>query len=186
MRKLLISQMVTLDGFFSGPNGELDWHMVDEEFNTWAIDQLDSVDTLVFGRVTYEFMASWWPTPAAIEDDQEVARRMNTKAKLVFSKTLDTAEWANTRVVKTDPAGEIRRLKAQPGQDMVIFGSGQITSLLAAAGLIDEYRILTCPVVLGKGVPLFSGLAEPVRLRTLSSRLLKNGVTLCSYAPEGG
>src|SRR5689334_15159403 len=137
--------MVSLDGFFAGPNGELDWHVVDEEFNEFAIDQLNAMDALIFGRVTYEGMLSYWPTQIAIENDPEIADKMNTLPKLVFSKTLDRVEWGqwdNARLIKGDIGEEIAKLKQQPGKDMVIFGSGSIVSTLAQLGLIDEYRIL--------------------------------------------
>src|SRR5258708_25381331 len=102
MKKLLVSEMVSVDGFFAGPNGEIDWHNVDEEFNTFAIEQLDSVDTLVFGRVTYELMASYWPTAEALKDDSVVAAKMNALPKIVFSKTLEKVEWNNSLLAKND------------------------------------------------------------------------------------
>src|SRR6266571_6358903 len=103
--------MVSLDGFFAGPRGEFDWPLVDEGFNQFAIAQLDSVDTLLFGRVTYEGMASYWPTPEAIASDPAVARRMNELPKIVFSRTLDRAEWSNTRIARGDLAEAIAALK---------------------------------------------------------------------------
>ena len=100
MRKVILFNMVTLDGFFEGPNREINWHHVDEEFNEFAIDQLDSADGLLFGRVTYEMMASYWPTPAARTNDPIVAGKMNALPKFVFSRTLKKAEWNNTKLVK--------------------------------------------------------------------------------------
>src|SRR5947209_13503348 len=110
MRNLFLFMMVTLDGFFEGPNQEIDWHNVDEEFNEFAIQQLNDLDTLLFGRVTYQLMASYWPTPIAIENDPIVADKMNTVPKIVFSKTLDKAEWINSRLVKENSAEEISKL----------------------------------------------------------------------------
>ena len=184
MRKVLISEMVSLDGFFSRPDGNLDWHMVDAEFNEWAINQLNSVDTLIFGRKTYEGMAGWWPTPMALEDDPVVTRKMNETQKVVFSRTLKTADWSHSRLVSADPAQEIERLKAEPGKDMVIFGSGQIVAALSRVGLIDEYRILTCPILLGRGVPMFSDPGRQVNLRLTSSRVFGSGVALNIYEPQ--
>ena len=184
MRKVLISQMVSLDGFFSGPNGELDWHMVDEDFNAFAIDQLNQVDTILFGRVTYGWMAGYWPTPDAIKNDPVVAGKMNELHKVVFSKTLTEATWNNSRVVKGDLAAEIEALKRQPGKDMVVFGSGQITSALAQLGLIDVYRLFVCPLVLGSGVPLFKDVASRVRLKLARTKPLKSGVVLLEYEPD--
>ncbi len=186
MRKVIVSEMVSLDGFFSGPNGELDWHVVEEEFNEFAIDQLNAMDTLLFGRVTYQGMLSYWPTPDAIQNDPVVADKMNTLPKVVFSKTLDRVEWgqwANARLVNGDIGGEISRLKQQPGKDMVIFGSGSIVSALTELGLIDEYRIIVAPVVLGNGVPLFKGITKPVNLKLLRTKSLKSGVVLLYYEP---
>ena len=110
MRKVILFMMVTLDGFFEGPNGEIDWHNVDQEFNKFAIEQLDSVDILLFGRKTYELMASYWPTPAAATDDPIVADKMNRLPKIVFSKTLSSVEWQNTRLVKENVAEEVAKL----------------------------------------------------------------------------
>src|SRR5258708_12246126 len=107
MKKLLVSEMVSVDGFFAGPNGEIDWHNVDEEFNTFAIEQLDSVDTLVFGRVTYELMASYWPTAEALKDDSVVAAKMNALPKIVFSKTLENLPGNNSRLTKNKFLEEI-------------------------------------------------------------------------------
>src|SRR5436190_1250490 len=102
MRKVIVSNMVSLDGFFAGLNGELDWHVVEDEFNQYAVNLLNSVDTILFGRLTYQLMAAYWPIPAAITDDPLVAQKMNTLSKVVFSKTLDKVEWNNSRLVKSD------------------------------------------------------------------------------------
>ena len=116
MRKVILFNMVTLDGFFEGPNGEIDWHNADEEFNEFAVHQVSTADGLIFGRVTYELMASYWPTPAAQADDPIVAEKMNTMPKIVFSRTLNTVGWNNTRLVKGDAAEEISKIKQQPGE----------------------------------------------------------------------
>src|SRR6266540_2587544 len=115
MRNVFLFMMVTLDGFFEGPNHEIDWHNTDDEFNEFAIHQLDTIGTILFGRITYQGMASYWPTPAAIENDPIVAGKMNSLPKIVFSTTLDKAEWSNTRLVKENVAQEVLRLKQQPG-----------------------------------------------------------------------
>ena len=114
----------------------------------------------MFGRITYELMASFWPTPVAIENMPEVAERMNNLPKVVFSKTLDQASWNNTKLLKGDLAAEIRKLKQEPGEGMVILGSGSIVSQLAPEGLIDAYQIVTNPIVLGKGRTMFAGVKE--------------------------
>jgi dihydrofolate reductase len=186
MRKIIVSEMVSLDGFFARPDGDLDWHVVDDEFNAFARKQLDEMDTLLFGRVTYEGMASYWPTEAALADDPEIAAAMNRLPKVVFSRTLNALEWSNSQLARGDIAEEIRRLKAQPGKDMAIFGSGEIVSALTRKGLIDEYRLFVCPVVLGSGKPLFARLSDTLNLRLLNSQPFASGVVLLYYRPANG
>lgn len=183
MRKVIVFNMITLDGFFSGPNGEIDWHQTDEEFNDFAVEQLNTLDTLLFGRVTYEGMASYWSTPMAIQNDPVVAGQMNSIAKIAFSRTLDRVEWQNTRLVKDHIAEEITKLKQQPGKDMAIFGSGNLTVEFTRLGLVDEYRLIINPVVLGEGVPLFKGLNQKLNLKLTQSRPFKNGNVLLFYQP---
>jgi len=183
MRNIIAFEMVTLDGFFAGPNGEIDWHNVDEEFNEFAIDQLDSLGALLFGRVTYQLMASYWPTPVALTDDPIVAGKMNAIPKIVFSQTLDRAEWENSRLVTDDAAEAIAQIKQQPDKDAAIFGSGGLVSSLAQAGLIDEYRLIVNPVVLGNGTPLFKGVQAAIPLKLLKTRTFHSGNVLLYYAP---
>lgn len=185
MRKVILFNMITLDGFFEGPNREIDWHNVDAEFNVFAIDQLKVADLLLFGRVTYEMMAGYWSTAEAINDDPDVAARMNAIAKVVFSKTLPQAAWNNTRLVKDHAAEELTKLKGQPGQDILIFGSARLASTLTAAGLIDEYRVIINPVLLGGGTPLFQGLHGRLKLKLLQSRTFASGNVLLYYQPAG-
>src|SRR5215471_4699663 len=142
MRKVFLFMMVTLDGFFEGPDHEIDWHNVDEEFNEFAIDQLNEVDALLFGRVTYEGMASYWPTLVAMENDPIIAGKMNAIPKIVFSRTLDRAEWNNSKLIKENIAGEVSQLKQQQGRDLAIFGSANLTMSLLQMGLIDELRLM--------------------------------------------
>jgi dihydrofolate reductase len=184
MRTLYLFNMVTLDGFFEGPaKWEIGWHNVDAEFNEFAIDQLNATDLLLFGRVTYEGMASYWPTPAAIEDDPEVAGKMNSIAKIVFSRTLEKADWNNTRLINSNIVEEVLKLKRQPGKDMALFGSAALASTFIKHGLIDEYRIMVNPIVLGKGTPLFRGISDQFKLKLLSARTFKSGNVLLCYQP---
>jgi len=184
MRKVFLFMMVTLDGFFEGPNHEIDWHNVDEEFNEFAIHQLnEEVDTLLFGRVTYEGMASYWPTQFAKENDPIVADKMNTVPKIVFSKTLEKAEWDNSRLVKEHIAEEVSKLKQQPGKDLAIFGSSDLAVSFIQMGLIDELRIMVNPVVLGSGKPLFNGIHEKLNLKLLKTRTFRSGNVLLYYQP---
>jgi len=183
MRKLLMSMMVTLDGYVSGPNDEIDWHNVDAEFNDYADEMLSSVDALVFGRVTYQLMASYWPTAGATEDDPIIAAKMNAAPKVVFSHTLETVEWNNTTLAKGDLEEEVARLKQDPGKDIVILGSGRLVSALTQYRLIDEYRIMVNPVVLGQGRPLFEGLSDRVRLQLLRTQTFRSGNVMLVYQP---
>jgi dihydrofolate reductase len=184
MRKVFVSNLVSLDGYFEGRNRDISWHNVDAEFNEYAIEMLNSVDTLLFGRGTYELMAGYWPTPDAIKNDPIVAEKMNSLPKIVFSRTLDRVEWNNTRLVKDNIEEEIQKMKKQPGKDMVILGSGSIVSELAPLGLIDEYRIMVNPVVLGQGTPLFKGIKDKLILKLLKTKTFKSGNVLLYYEAD--
>ncbi len=184
MRKVIFFMLTTLDGFYEGPNREIDWHNVDEEFNEFAIEQLNTIDTLLFGRVTYQLMASYWPTPEAIKNDPIVAGKMNNTPKIVFSRTLSTAEWQNTRLVKENVAQEIAKLKQQPGKDIAIFGSSDLATSFIQPGLIDEYRIMVNPVVLGSGKPLFKGIKDKLNLKLKKARTFRSGNVLLYYQPQ--
>ena len=187
MRKVILSNMVTLDGFFEGPNKELDWHIVDEEINEYANDLLSNVDALLFGRVTYQLMADYWPAaatnPSTSKSDLEIADKMNNLPKIVFSKTLQEVKWNNSRLVKENIAEEISKMKQQPGKDMVIFGSGSIVSTFMQHGLIDEYRIIVNPVVLGNGKPLFKGINGKQNLKLLKTKVFDSGIVILFYEP---
>jgi dihydrofolate reductase len=172
--------MVTLDGFFEGPNQEIDWHNADnEEFNEFAIEQTSSVDTLVFGRVTYQLMASYWPTETAVNADPIIADLMNRLSKIVFSRTLESVQWNNTRLIAENAQKEIQTLKMQPGKDMAIFGSADLISSLM--DVIDEHRVMVNPVLLGAGNPLFKISGDRRRLRLDGSRTFKSGNVLLTY-----
>jgi dihydrofolate reductase len=186
MRKIIFQMMISVDGYFEGPDKELDWHVVDKEFISYAIDLLNSVDTLLFGRVTYQMMAEYWPTPAAIEDEPIVAERMNFLPKIVFSPTLEKVEWQNSRLVKGNIAEEVTKLKHQAGKDMVIFGSSDLAVALTKLGLIDEYRIIVNPVLLGSGKTLLEGLHERLKLRLIETKTFSSGTVLLCYQPDKG
>jgi dihydrofolate reductase len=189
MRKVILSNLVTLDGFFAGPTGELDWFIVDEEINEYANDLLCKVDAILFGRVTYQLLADYWPAaatnPSTSKSDLEIADKMNNLPKIVFSKTLEEVKWNNSRLVKENIAEEISKIKQQPGKDVVIFGSGSIVSTLMQLGLIDEYRIIVNPVVLGNGKPLFKGINDKQNLKLLKTMVFGSGVVILYYQPVG-
>lgn len=174
---------LTLNGFYKGPHEDISWHRHGEEESAFAAEGAGSDSILVFGRVTYQMMAGFWPTPMALEQNPQVAEGMNQSEKIVFSRTLQKAEWANTRVVKHQMADEIRRLKAQNGKDLTILGSGSIVTQLAAEGLIDVYQLMIDPVALGQGTTLFAGLPAKLDLVLTGSRVFKSGVVLLTYKP---
>ena len=175
---------MTLDGFFEGAKWDLTWHQVDEEFNEFAITQLNEIGTLLFGRATYEGMAGYWSSPDALKDDPIVAGLMNSIPKIVFSKTLDKAEWNNTRLINDHAADEILKLKQQAGEDLAVFGSANLLSSLMRMDLIDEHRIIVNPVILGAGTPLFQ-INGQLNLKLLKTRTFGNGNVLLCYETRG-
>jgi dihydrofolate reductase len=173
--------MVTLDGYFEGPTSwDIGWHeyVWGEELEQLSIEQSKSIGLLLFGRVTYEGMARYWSSATG-----EIADFMNSIPKVVFSRTLGKAEWSNTRLVKTNAEEEVATLKEQPGQDLFIFGSANLSSTLMRRGLIDEYRLGLNPLILGGGNPLFKPSPERMKLRLMEARALKSGVVILRYKP---
>ena len=184
MRTLASFIITPLDGFYEGPNGEFDWPIVDEEFNDFAVRQLDEADTLGFGRATYEHMAAYWPTEQAKANDSAITSRMNDKEKLVFSTTLTEASWSGTTVVGGEAAEHVPTVKAAAGKELLVIGSAHLTASLAQAGVVDELRIMVCPIVLGQGRSLFEGLKKRVPLTLLDVRRFDSGNLLLTYRPS--
>lgn len=183
-RNLFAFDMMTLNGFYEGPNHEFDWPNVDEEFNAFSIEQLDTIRTLFFGRITYEGMASYWPT--ASDDDPAVAEKMNSIPKVVFSTTLESADWNNTRLVSENIVEEVEDLKRQSGGDIAIFGSSKLTVSMLEAGLVDEIRVIVNPVLLVDGNTLFAGLSDTLELTHTATRTFDSGNVLVTYEPIYG
>jgi len=183
MRKVTVFNFVTLNGYFEGPKGDTSWHVHGAEESEYAVEMLKSGDTLLFGRVTYEFMASYWPTPDAIKNDPIVAEGMNKADKIVFSRTLKKVEWNNTRLVKDNIEEEMKKMKQMPGKNMTLLGSGSIVTQFAEQGLIDEYQIMVDPVVLGDGTPIFKNMKHKLELKLTRTRTFKSGVVLLCYQP---
>ncbi|TGM95235.1 dihydrofolate reductase family protein [Leptospira yasudae] len=181
MKKVILQQMISLDGYFEGPQRSIDWHVVDEEFNEYAVDFLNSVDTLLFGRVTYELMVGYWTTADALRDDPIVAAKMNELRKVVYSKTLKKADWNNTKLISSNLIEEIRALKNEPGKDVAIFGSSDLSVPLVEEGLIDELRIFVNPVLLGGGKPLLQGIHQRIKLKLTQTRTFRSGNVLLYY-----
>jgi dihydrofolate reductase len=185
VRKVIVFNMITLDGYFEGPKHELDWHNVNQEFNDdFAIPQLDEIDTLIFGRKTYELMASFWPTEVAQKEDPAVATRMTDLHKLVFSHSMDKADWKNTTVLKDDGIEKLRALKNTPGKDMLIMGSSNLCVGLLDEKIIDEVRLIINPVILGDGHMLFEGIKEPLQLRLIDMKVFKSDNILVRYTTQ--
>lgn len=181
MGKLIAYNFTTLNGYFKGPDNDISWHRHGEEENGFASDNLEARAALLFGRVTYEMMASFWPTPMAIESMPEVAQGMNESEKIVFSTTLESAGWENTTLIKGDLIEAVRKLKAIPGKTMTILGSGSIIAQLAEARLIDEYQFMIDPVAIGEGTPSFQGLTRKLDLKLINHRVFSSGVVLLTY-----
>jgi len=183
MRKLFTFHVATADGYYEGPNGEFDWPVVDDEFNDFSLEQLDEIGTLLFGRVTYLGMASYWPTSQATEGDPKTAEAMNSIDKIAVSNTLTSADWQNSRLLSGDVGAELARLKEQPGKALAVFGSSNLTVNLIRQGLVDEVRIMTMPIVLGAGRSLFHTATSRIGLRLLSVRQFESGNVLLTYRP---
>jgi dihydrofolate reductase len=186
MRKIYSFLVSTLDGYYEGPNQEFDWPIVDQEFNDYSAQQLDETGALLFGRITYQWMAAYWPSPAAAaQNDPRIVARMNSIPKIVVSQTPGTAEWANSRRISGDVATEITKLKQEPGNDIAIFGSVKLATSLLELGLLDEVRVIVNPVVLGAGHSLFQTAQNRISLRLLTTRQFNSGNVLLCYRPAG-
>jgi dihydrofolate reductase len=186
MRKLLVSNLVSLDGYLAATDGDLSWFGVGPDFFAYVHKMMPGLGVLLFGRVTYEMMASYWTKPEATRDDPVVASFMNELPKLVATRTLKQAGWGqwDNATVSADPVQAVRKLKAEAGGDLMIFGSGGLVSTLADAGLIDEYRIMMNPVILGQGIPMFRGLQKRVPLKLVSSQVFDQKMVMLTYHPE--
>ena len=186
MRKVVILNRVSLDGFFAGPNGEIDWFIHDPEVDK-AAHQMMQPDTLLLGRVTYQMFESYWPhvatDPNASKEDRMTSNELAQMTKLVFSKTLGDVTWENTKLFRGDVTGEVKRLKLGEGPDISLFGSGTIVQQLANEGLIDEYLMILTPVVLGTGKPMFKGV-EGFPLKLLETRSFSSGNVLLHYETD--
>lgn len=177
MRKLFHQTLVTVDGYMSGPNGEFDWHIVDDDFTSYLDRMLRSIDGIVLGRRTYEGLAEYWPTATEPE-----AGLMNAIPKYVISNTLQTAAWANTTILRGDATDSIRSLKATGHRDLALFASSQLATSLITAGLVDELRVITSPVLLGEGRPLLPTLPRRTQLHLEHTEHFASGTLYSSYA----
>ncbi len=184
MRKLIVFNNITLDGYFTDRHGDMSWaHQHDPEWIEFMQSNASGGGELLFGRKTYDLMAGYWPTPMASKNDPVVAGQMNKLPKIVFSRTMDQAQWQNTRAVKSDIVAEMRKMKAAEGPGMAIFGSGTIVAQFAQENLIDEYQIAIHPIILGAGRTMFEGLTKKLALKLTKSRTFANGIVFASYEP---
>lgn len=186
-RKVIYSMLVSLDGFIEGPNRELDWHVIDEEFHTHVNEQERATDIYLYGRRMYEIMAEYWARadadPSNPEYVVEYARIWKSVPKIVFSKTLDKVE-GNARLVRDNIAEEVTKLKDQPGKDLRVSGAS-IAATFMQLGLIDEYQLYVQPVVLGGGTPMFRSLDNKIELRLVETRKFGSGVVFLRYQRKG-
>ncbi len=184
MRNLILSMMVSLDGFIEGPNRELDWPIVDKEIDSYADDLLSTVDAILLGRRTYQLFVGFWPT--ATTEEEIIADKMNEIPKFVFSRTLYKAPWGkwnSARLVRENIAEEVSNMKKQPGKNMVIFGGANLAQTFMQHDLIDEYRLLVQPIVLGSGTPLFKRGSDRIHLKLLKTQKFNSGVVGLYYQP---
>jgi dihydrofolate reductase len=190
VRKIIVTMWVTLDGFIAGPNNDMAFvgEHYDAAMGQYEFDLVSAADTLLLGRVTYESFAGAWPhvpdRPNADPGEVAYARLLNAMRKIVFSKTLPSAEWNNSTLLREIVPEEITRLKQEPGRDMIIYGSASVVQALTNHGLIDEYQLLVHPVLLGDGKPLFHNITQKVNLKLVNTEARASGVVLLTYQPK--
>lgn len=183
MRRVKSFMSITVDSYFADAKGGLEWahkNANDPEWREFVSGNAQGTATLLFGRVTYDMMVSYWPTDMAKRNDPVVAERMNRAQKIVVSRKMQEALWPNTTVMH-DPVNSVRELKQQQGDDVVILGSGSIVAQLAQHGLIDEYQLVVVPVVIGDGKKLFEGVTGTIDLSLTSTRAFSNGNVVLTY-----
>jgi dihydrofolate reductase len=182
MKKVIFQMSVSLDGYIEGPNLEIDWHLVDDEFNAYAVEMLKASDVLIMGRKTYELMAGYWPTAA--DNDPVVKEEMNGTPKLVFSRTLKKVEWQNSRLAADSIANEVARLKRVPGDGVVPVGGSELAASFLEQGLLDELHVILTPILLGGGKTVFDGIKKRYPLRLLSTQKFNSGNVALIYEPR--
>lgn len=188
MRKVILQEFVTLNGLAAGQDDSVDFVPAstagDQSFGQRQMGFIDSIDTMLLGRVTYKMFAEYWPKVTAGED-KPFADKLNALMKIVFSQTIDRAPWGawdDAAIVRSGAAKEVAKLKQQSGKDVVIWGSISLAQSLMKEGLIDEYQLIVCPVVLGRGKPLFRDNVDPLDMTLLNTRSFDRGTVLLAYA----
>ena len=191
MRKAIVFRSLSLDGFFEGPDHDISWHNVDEEFTQFAVEQMRKMDLIVFGRRSYELMEAYWPRaeddPDETAGNHEIARLMNHSKKVVYSNTLDKVHeqknWENVTLLRRVDPADFKRWKDEPGGDIWVGGSSLATAFVEA-GLIDEFLFVINPVILGKGTRIFSGLGHKLDLTLVDKRKFASGNVALTYRPR--
>jgi dihydrofolate reductase len=178
MRQVALQMSVSVDGFVAGPHGGLGGADEHEDVVLWKLAALRRASTHIMGRTTYEQMAAYWPSATS-----DYAAVMNGTPKVVFSKTLEKAEWPESRIAAGDLAEEITNLKRQPGTDIMVHGGASFVQSLARFGLIDEYRLVIRPVALGSGRPMFADLPAPMSFTLAAATSYPDGITIHVYQP---
>ncbi len=186
MRKIVLFNLISIDGYFAGIDGDISWHNVDDEFNEFAVEQTKTFGTIIFGRTTFKMFEEYWPKaltdPATSEEDRQIAQAIDDATKIVFSKTLTESSWNNSKIFNEINPENIKAWKEREGKDAVIFGSGTIAKQLAELDLIDEYRLMVNPIILGEGKNMFENL-EKKNLKLVSLKQFGNGNILLTYMP---
>jgi len=180
MRRVVLQMGVSLDGFVADAGGQLDWGLLPEheDVTAWKVESVRRAGADIMGRVSYEAMAAYWPSSTSV-----YAAPMNEIPKVVFSKTLERAEWAETRIARGELAEEIARLKREPGDDVIAHGGASFVQALSRLNLIDEYRLVIHPVALGNGLPLFHDLPAPLRLDLVEAKTFPGGTAIHVHRP---
>lgn len=185
MRKLVLFMHTSLDGFVAGPKGEMDWITVNDKIFAYVANHIEKCDTAMYGRVTYEMMEAYWPTaanrPGATKHDIEHSQWYAKVNKVVLSRSMKGQQRPLTRIISDNLREEIQTLKQQPGSDILIFGSPGASHALMELGLIDGYWLFVNPVLIGKGIPLFSNIHEKTKLKLLESTVIDSGVNCLTY-----
>jgi dihydrofolate reductase len=181
MRRLILQMGVSIDGYVAALDGSHPWGYASEDENTmrWKLASVNGAGAHLMGRVTYEDMAAYWPTSKS-----DYARPMNEILKIVFSKTLQHADWPETQIARGDLSEEIERLKQEPGNDLIAHGGAAFAQALSRLGLIDEYRLVIQPAALGAGLALFKDLAAPLHLELVEATTDSKGVAIHVYRPR--
>jgi dihydrofolate reductase len=184
-RKIISFMHISLDGFVAGPNGEMDWIKVDEEIFDHVGKRISEGDTALYGRVTYEMMEGYWPTvgqePNASKHDIEHSKWYKKVHKLVLSKTMKSTDLVNTTIISDNLSERINEIKQQSGPDIAVFGSPTSTHSLIQLNLIDGYWLFVNPIILGQGIPLFTGIKDKIKLKLLNTHQFTCGVTELDY-----